>query len=103
MIRRPPRSPLFPDTTLFRSDRVVMIVEGALGPDRIPMRNRFDQLAKQLGREALGPSGTTIANDEISPETQQADLRHEPDPLRQHERARLGLLRRFAAIPCPIE
>jgi len=67
------------------------------------MRNRFDQLAKQLGREALGPSGTTIANDEISPETQQADLRHEPDPLRQHERARLGLLGRFAAIPCLIE
>ena len=49
------------------------------------MRNRFDQLAKQIGKEALGPSGTTVAHDEISPETQHADLRHEPDPARAAE------------------
>ena len=67
------------------------------------MRNRFDQLAKQIGKEALGPSGTTVANDEISPETQHADLRHEPDPAREAERARLGLLGRLAAILCLIE
>jgi hypothetical protein len=67
------------------------------------MRNRFDHLAKQLGREALGRSGTTVAHDEISPETQHADLRHEPDPARRAERARLGLLGRIAAALCLIE
>jgi hypothetical protein len=68
-----------------------------------PVRNRFDQLAKQIGQEALGPSGTTVASDEISPETQHADLRHEPDPAREAERARLGLLGRLAAVLCLIE
>jgi hypothetical protein len=67
------------------------------------MRNRFDQLAKQIGKEALGPSGPTIIHDEISPETQHADLRHEPDPAREAERARLGLLGRIAAVLCLIE
>ena len=67
------------------------------------MRNRFDQLAKQIGKEALGPSGATMTHDEISPETQHADLRHEPDPLRAAERERLGLLGRIAAVLCLIE
>jgi hypothetical protein len=67
------------------------------------MRNRFDQLAKQIGQEALGPSGPTVAHDEISPETQHADLRHEPEPARKAERARLGLLGRIAAVLCLIE
>src|SRR3954469_14759113 len=55
------------------------------------MRNRFDHLGKQIGKKALGPFGPTVAHDEISPETQQADLRHEPDPIRKAQRARLGL------------
>ena len=67
------------------------------------MRNRFDQLAKQIGQQALGPSGITVAHDEISPETQHADLRHEPDPARGAERARLGLLGRFASVLCLLE
>jgi hypothetical protein len=67
------------------------------------MRNRFDQLAKQIGQEALGPSGPTVAHDEISPETQHADLRHEPDPSRAAERVRLGFLGRIAAVLCLIE
>ncbi len=67
------------------------------------MRNHFDQLAKQIGKEALSPSGPTVAHDEISPETQHADLRHEPDPARKAERARLGLLGRIAAVLCLIE
>jgi hypothetical protein len=67
------------------------------------VRNRFDQLAKQIGQEALGPSGVTVAHDEISPETQHADLRHEPDPAREAERARLGLLGRLAAVLCLLE
>jgi hypothetical protein len=67
------------------------------------MRNRFDQLAKQIGQEALGPSGVTVTHDEISPNAQHADLRHELDPAREAERARLGLLGRIAAILCLIE
>jgi hypothetical protein len=67
------------------------------------MRNRFDKVAKGIGQEALGPSGTTVAHDEISPETQYADLRHEPDPARKAERERLGLLGRIAAVLCLIE
>ena len=67
------------------------------------MRLRFDQLGKQIGREALGFSGTTVAHDEISPDAQHADLRHEPDPAREAERARLGLLGRLAAALCLIE
>jgi len=67
------------------------------------MRNRFDQLAKQIGQETLGPSGTTVAHDEISPEAKHADLRHEPDPAHDAERARLGLLGRIAAVLCLLE
>ncbi|HWU88271.1 MAG TPA: hypothetical protein VN253_13385 [Kofleriaceae bacterium] len=62
------------------------------------MRNRFDQLAKQIGQAALAPSGTTVVHDEINPETQYADLRHEPAPARHAERDRLGLLGRLAAF-----
>jgi hypothetical protein len=67
------------------------------------MRNRFDHLAKQIGQKTLGPSGPTVVNGPINPETQYADLRHEPDPARQAERARLGLLGRLAAVACLIE
>jgi hypothetical protein len=67
------------------------------------MPKRFDHLAKQIGCEALGPSGPTVAHDEITPETQHADLRHEPDPARKVERARLGLLGRIASVLCLIE
>lgn len=67
------------------------------------MPNLFDQFAKQIGREALGPSGATFAHDEISPEPQHADLRHEPDPARTAERDRLGLLGRIASVVCLIE
>jgi hypothetical protein len=67
------------------------------------MRLRFDQLGKQIGKEALAPAGTTVAHDEIAPDAQHADLRHEPDPRREAERARLGLLGRLAAVVCLIE
>ena len=67
------------------------------------MRNRFDHLAKRIARKALAPSGTTVAHDEISPETQHADLRHEPDPTRKAERDRLGLLGRISDVLCLIE
>lgn len=67
------------------------------------MRLRFDQLGKQIGRRALDPSGPTVVHDEILPDAQHADLRHEPDPAREAERARLGLLGRLAATVCLIE
>jgi hypothetical protein len=67
------------------------------------MRNRFDYLAKQIGQAALGASGTTVVQDEISPETLHADLRHELDPARKAERERLGLLGRLATFVCLIE
>src|SRR5262245_25002283 len=67
------------------------------------MRNRFDHLAKQIGQEALGLSGATVVHHEITPETQYADLRHEPDPARKAQRKRLGLLGRIAAALCLIE
>src|SRR5688572_32301852 len=48
MIRRPPRSTLFPYTTLFRSERVDRIA--ALG-----IRVRVDpRVAREIGREGLG-------------------------------------------------
>jgi len=67
------------------------------------MRQRFDQLGKQIGRRALGLSGPTLAHHEISPDAQHADLRHDPDPAREAERARLGLLGRLASVLCLIE
>jgi hypothetical protein len=67
------------------------------------MRNHFDHLAKQLGQAALGPSGITVVNDPINPETQYADLRHEPDPARQTARDALGLLGRIAGGVCLLE
>jgi hypothetical protein len=65
--------------------------------------NPFDQLAKKVGKEALDPSGPTIVQYEICRDAQHADLRHDPDPARGAERARLGLLGRIAAVPCLIE
>lgn len=67
------------------------------------MHHRFDQLGKKIGLKALTPSGLTVAHDEISPDAHHADLRHEPDPARAAERARLGLLGRMASIVCLIE
>jgi hypothetical protein len=67
------------------------------------MRNRFDQIGKSIGEKALVPSGLTVIQDEISRDAQHADLRHEPDPEREAERALLGLLGRVAASVCLIE
>ena len=67
------------------------------------MPNHYDLLAKQIGQEALDDSGPTFAHDEIHPETQYADLRHEPRPGRQAKRDRLGLLGRLASHFCLIE
>ncbi len=67
------------------------------------MHNPFDQLAKKVGKGALDASGPTVVQYEISRDAQHADLRHEPDPARGAERARLGLLGRMAEVVCLIE
>jgi hypothetical protein len=67
------------------------------------MGNPFDQLGKKIALRALGPSGRTAAQHEIPSNARQADLRHEPDPARGAERARLGLLGRLASVPCLLE
>src|SRR5262249_15613873 len=67
------------------------------------MHNRFDHLGRTIGLAALGPSGLTVAEAVIAPDARRADLRHEPDPARDVERERLGLLGRIASIVCLIE
>lgn len=67
------------------------------------MRNRFDQLAKQIGKAALEGSGLTVVHAEITPEPLHADLLHEPDPAKAAERKRLGLLGRLVSLPCLLE
>jgi hypothetical protein len=67
------------------------------------MRNVFDHLGRSIGLSALTPSGVTVAEDVIAPDARRADLRHEPDPARHEERARLGLLGRMASVLCLIE
>jgi hypothetical protein len=67
------------------------------------MHNPFDHIAKKVGKEALDASGRTDVQYAISRDAQHADLRHDPDPAREIERARLGLLGRIAAVLCLIE
>ncbi len=67
------------------------------------MHNPFDHLAKKVGKEALDPSGVTVVQYEISRDAQHADLRHDPDPRRKAERAKLGLLGRIATVLCLID
>jgi hypothetical protein len=69
------------------------------------MRNRHDQIGKQIGRAALRTLGVTVVHDEILPEPQYADIRYEPDlgRVRAVDRERLGLLGRIASSLCLIE
>jgi hypothetical protein len=67
------------------------------------MHNRFDHLGRTIGLAALGPSGLTVAEYVLAPAARRADLRHDPDPAREAERERLGLLGRIASFVCLIE
>jgi hypothetical protein len=67
------------------------------------MRHLFDHLGREIGLSALAPCGLTVPEDVIAPDARRADLRHEPDPARAAERARLGLLGRVASVLCLIE
>src|SRR3712207_9357244 len=61
MIRRPPRSTLFPYTTLFRSDAGVLLVVVALVAE--PHRDLLEEACVRVrvlgdhGRAAVGPAG----------------------------------------------
>src|SRR5580692_4834332 len=67
------------------------------------MWNIFDHVGKTIGASALGPCGTTVMEAVIAPDPRRADLRHEPDPARDAERKRSGLLGRIASSVCIIE
>jgi hypothetical protein len=67
------------------------------------MHHPYDDLAKNVGKGALSASGPTTVEHTIPRSAQRADIRHEPDPARGAERARLGLLGRIAEVLCLIE
>jgi post-segregation antitoxin (ccd killing protein) len=67
------------------------------------VHNPYDQLAKQIGKGALDPSGRTIVQREIARDAQHADIFHDPDPTKTEERARLGLLGRLVETVCLLE
>src|SRR2546426_6784597 len=50
MIRRPPRSTLFPYTTLFRSDGAVLLYQAQLG---MPKNKKLPKLLNEQGVKAL--------------------------------------------------
>src|SRR3712207_7723760 len=57
MIRRPPRSTLFPYTTLFRSGEVLRVAVAAEDLDRLPRLPARDRGREQLGLRALDGVG----------------------------------------------
>src|SRR5687768_13282661 len=63
MIRRPPRSTLFPYTTLFRSQRIVF---GLLGISPEEMRRRFGFLLDGLAAGAPPHGGFALGFDRIT-------------------------------------
>jgi len=67
------------------------------------MRDPFDKLAKRLSRRVLGPGGHVSVEHEVAPDAQAVDIWFEPDPAREAERARRGLLGRLMGAPSMIE
>jgi hypothetical protein len=67
------------------------------------MRHLHDHIGKTIGQAALSLSGSTEIEAVIAPDARRADLRHDPDPARDAERALLGLLGRMASFLCLIE
>src|SRR2546430_12300281 len=55
MIRRPPRSTLFPYTTLFRSQSVHLVPHDGAAHPRLVLDDRFDRGAFLLQHELLVP------------------------------------------------
>jgi hypothetical protein len=67
------------------------------------MRHIHDHIGKTIGQAALSLSGPTEVEAVIAPDARRADLRHDPDPARDAERALLGLLGQIASFLCLIE
>jgi hypothetical protein len=67
------------------------------------MRHLHDHIGKTIGHAALSLSGPTEIEAVIAPDARRADLRHDPDPARDAERALLGLLGRIASFLCLLE
>src|SRR2546422_5783936 len=57
MIRRPPRSTLFPYTTLFRSDRLTQLAHMEERVQRISQMAALGELAGQVAHEVRNPLG----------------------------------------------
>src|SRR3712207_7318180 len=67
MIRRPPRSTLFPYTTLFRSGQPHLVLQGRPVPDRLPARHgsegaREGPLLRRVDRDLGGDRKSTRLN-----------------------------------------
>src|SRR2546425_11707229 len=93
MIRRPPRSTLFPYTTLFRSRARLRAAEGIADGPRTPARNRMRGAAGELAAAAdesdrryrpRAARGTPAAGGDAG-----RDVQHAAPPDRPH-RARAG-------------
>ena len=67
------------------------------------MRNRFDQLAKSILRDALQLLGTVETQAEVFSEPQAIDVWCVPDPARRAAGSDLGMLAQIATEPCLIE
>lgn len=63
------------------------------------MRNRSDQLAKSILRDALSRVSTSETEVEVLAATQKIDVYSVPDPTRGTERARMGQLGELSAEP----
>src|SRR5262245_8311643 len=78
-------------------------ISSPASPRRLAMHHPYDELAKNVGKGALSTSGRTSVEHSIPRSAQRADIRHDPDPARRAERARLGLLGHIAEVLCLIE
>jgi hypothetical protein len=67
------------------------------------MRNRFDQLAKNILRDALQLLGTVETQAEVVSAPQAIDVWCVPDPARREAGLDLGMLAQIASEPCMIE
>ena len=67
------------------------------------MRNRFDQLAKQLLQTLLASCGSVEIEHEVTASPQSIDLTFVPDLAHGAQRGRLGLLGRLASNPSLFE
>ncbi|MFO0759588.1 MAG: hypothetical protein U0359_24055 [Byssovorax sp.] len=67
------------------------------------MHDLYDNFGKAIGASALVHSGNTEIEPVLAPDARRADIRHDPDPTKDAEREKLGLLGRIAAVVCLIE